>query len=262
MKILALHSPAIRASPAFGCSRSPTAADIPLTMPQAHDVYHAVAVVIPALNEEASLPRVLADLPPVGAVFVVDNGSQDRTAEVARQGGATVLSEPRRGYGSACQRGLQACRSFGAEVVVILDADYSDHPDELPRLVDPVLAGEADLVLGDRTRRALPGALLPQQRFGNALATGLIRLSTGHRYRDMGPFRAIRASALEGLHMQDPTYGWNVEMQMKAVRAGLRIREVPVSYRPRIGQSKISGTVRGSAKAGARILATVWRYRG
>lgn len=228
-------------------------------MPPA-DRYARVAVIIPALNEEQSLPLVLAELPPVGKVIVVDNGSTDRTAEVARAGGAELVREERRGYGAACQRGIQAANAWGAEIIVILDADHSDHAEELPLLVDPVLRDEADLVMGDRTRLAQRGALMPQQRLGNALATFLMARATGHRYADMGPFRAIRASGLAALEMEDLTWGWNVEMQMKAVRRGLRVREVPVRYRPRVGQSKISGTVRGTLRAGARILVAVATY--
>lgn len=220
---------------------------------------------IPALNEEQSLPLVLAALPPVGAVIVVDNGSADRTGERAREAGAELVVEPRRGYGSACLAGIARARELGfdqnpAAVLVILDADFSDHPDELPLLVDPVLAGRADLVLGDRTRKAEPGAILPHQRFGNGLATFLIGRVTGHRYRDMGPFRAIRLQALIALDMRDTNYGWNVEMQMKAVRAGLRVLEVPVGYRKRVGESKISGTIRGSARAGVKIIRAVRTY--
>lgn len=222
--------------------------------------YRRVAVVIPALNEEESLPLVLAALPPVGHVVVVDNGSTDRTAERAASLGALVVPEPRRGYGTACQAGIARAVALGAEVIVILDADFSDHPDELPLIVEPVLSGEADLVLGDRTRHAEPGALLPHQRFGNAFATALIALVTGRRYRDMGPFRAIRVDSLLALRMRDPNYGWNVEMQMKAARAGLRVLEVPVHYRKRVGESKISGTIRGSVQAGVKIVAAVRTY--
>ncbi len=223
--------------------------------------YRRVAVVIPALNEEAALPLVLAEIPPVGVVIVVDNGSTDRTAEVARAAGAVVVTEPRRGYGSACLAGIARARQRDPQVLVILDADHSDHPEELPQLVDPVLRGEADLVIGDRTELAARDALFPQQRYGNALATRLIHAATGHRYRDMGPFRAISLRSLDRLEMEDPTWGWNVEMQMKAVQRGLRVREVPVRYRKRVGYSKISGTVRGTARAGAKILWAVWRYR-
>jgi glycosyltransferase involved in cell wall biosynthesis len=225
-----------------------------------------VAVIIPALNEEESLPSVLADLPSqlpgarVEPVLVVDNGSTDNTAQVAASCGAVVLHQPKRGYGNACLAGLAHLSVAPPDAVVILDADYSDHPEDLACVLAPLLSGEADMVLGDRTGLASPGSLLPQQRLGNALATRLIRLRTGHRYRDMGPFRAITWEALSALKMSDPTWGWNVEMQMRAIQQGLRVREVPVRYRPRIGQSKISGTVRGSLKAGGRILWAVWRY--
>jgi glycosyltransferase involved in cell wall biosynthesis len=231
-----------------------------LSSKDAKDRYQKVVVVIPALNEEQSLHHVLAELPSVGAVVVVDNGSTDRTAQVARQGGATVVNEPHRGYGRACQSGLDEARRLGADVVVILDADHSDHPSELPLLVEPVLTGQADMVLGDRTQYAEKGALLPQQRLGNILATQLIKWVTDHTYRDMGPFRAIRMSALDQLEMTDPTWGWNVEMQIKAIQRGLTVIEVPVHYRPRIGQSKISGTVKGTVRAGACILWATWRY--
>jgi len=227
-----------------------------------------VAVIIPALDEEASLPLVLRDLSAVprdgftlDRVVVVDNGSRDRTADLARDGGATVVAEPRRGYGSACLKGFAALAPDPPDVVVILDADYSDRPRELPRLLAPILADRADLVMGERVTRAERGSLLPQQRWGNALATHLIARVGGHRYADMGPFRAIRWTSLETLEMEDPTWGWNVEMQLKALQRGLRVLEVPVSYRPRVGRSKISGTVRGTVKAGTRILWAVWHYR-
>ncbi len=217
-------------------------------------------VLIPALNEEGPLPRVLAALPRAGVreVVVVDNGSTDRTAEVAQAAGARVIREPRRGYGRACLTGLDALRADPPEVVVFVDADYSDYPEELPRVLAPILAGEADLVIGSRVRGARePGALLPQARFGNWLATGLIRLATGVRFSDLGPFRAARWDALQAIAMADQGFGWTVEMQMKAAQARLRCVEVPVSYRPRIGHSKITGTLSGSVRAGAKILATI-----
>jgi glycosyltransferase involved in cell wall biosynthesis len=223
-----------------------------------------IAVLIPALNEEASLPYVLADLPKdvVEEVVVIDNGSSDRTAEMARAQGATVLSEPRRGYGSACLAGIEYLKAKEPDVVVFLDADYSDYPDELPAVIQPILTEEYDFVLGSRTKgKAEPGALLFQARFGNALATSLIRWLYGFPYSDLGPFRAIRFSALLNLGMIDRTYGWNVEMQIKAVRRHLRIAEVPVRYRKRAGgESKVSGTIKGTLLAGYKILWTVFRY--
>jgi glycosyltransferase involved in cell wall biosynthesis len=223
-----------------------------------------IAVLIPALNEEATLPRVLADLPKdVGEeIVVIDNGSSDRTAEVARAGGATVLSEPRRGYGSACLAGIEYLQTKNPDVVAFLDADYSDHPEELPLVIRPIVEEGYDLVVGSRTKgRRERGALLPQARFGNVLATSLIRWFYGFSYSDLGPFRAIRFPALLNLGMTDRTYGWTVEMQIKAVRKGLRITEVPVRYRKRAGgQSKVSGTVKGTVLAGYKILWTVFRY--
>jgi glycosyltransferase involved in cell wall biosynthesis len=226
-----------------------------------------VTVIIPALNEEQSLPLVLADLPPVGQVIVVDNGSDDATAEAAARGGATVVAEPQRGYGAACLRGLAAIadRVRGGhsppQVVVFLDADYSDHPELLPQLVEPILQGHAELVLGSRLLgRREPGAMPPQSVFGNQLACFLMRWLFGARYTDLGPFRAIAYPALCDLEMIDCNFGWTIEMQIKAVRAGLRIQEVPVPYRRRVGHSKISGTVAGSIRAGVKILWTIARY--
>lgn len=219
-----------------------------------------VAVVIPCLNEEEALPVVLGELPAGLRVVVGDNGSTDRSVELARAAGAEVVIQPRRGYGGAVQAALGALAADPPDVVVVLDADHSSWIEDLDALLAPIRAGEADLVLGDRTVLAEPGALTAPQRLGNALATWLIRLRTGVHYRDMGPFRAIRWPALVSLGMEDPTWGWNVEMQMKAARQGLRVKEVAVRYRPRIGQSKISGTVKGVARAGARIVWACWRY--
>lgn len=223
-----------------------------------------IAVLIPALNEEATLPAVLADLPTefIEEVVVIDNGSSDHTVQVAHASGATVLSEPRRGYGSACLAGVEYLRAKRPDIVVFLDADYSDHPNELPTVVRPIVAGECDLVIGSRTKgKAEPGALLLQARFGNALATLLIRLLYGFSYSDLGPFRAIRFTPLLELGMIDRTYGWTVEMQIKAIRQKLRIAEVPVSYRKRAGgESKVSGTIKGTILAGYKILWTVFRY--
>jgi len=222
-----------------------------------------VAVVIPALDEEASLPLVLAAIPhpPVDDVIVVDNGSRDRTADVAADAGARVVHEPKRGYGAACLRGIGALDA-ATDVVVFLDADYSDHPDELPALLVPIAAGTHDFVIGSRLAGALEkGAMPVQARWGNRLAVFLMRLLWGARYTDLGPFRAIRTDALERLGMRDRDFGWTIEMQIKAHRCGLRVTERPVSYRPRIGASKISGTVSGTLRAGAKILWTIARQR-
>jgi glycosyltransferase involved in cell wall biosynthesis len=223
-----------------------------------------IDVVIPALNEEASLPLVLAALPhpPVRRVVVADNGSKDGTERVAREGGAIVVPAERRGYGSACLAALDHLRhNDPPDVVVFIDADFSDHPEELPRLVAPILAGEADLVIGSRVLgNREPGALLPQARAGNLVACLLIRLLYRHRFTDLGPFRAIRWDALERLGMADPNFGWTAEMQVKALRHGLRATEVPVSYRKRVGVSKITGTISGTVRAGYKILWTALRY--
>ena len=225
-----------------------------------------VVVVIPARDESASVGRVVASLPEVDEVIVVDNGSRDDTASVARAAGATVVSEPRAGYGRACLAGLahvaKRPEADAPAAVAFVDADLSDRPEELPSLLAPISRGEADLVigsrvLGQRAGRVEPGALLPQARWGNALACALIRARWGTRFTDLGPFRAVRYDALRRLGMQDKTFGWTVEMQVRAVRAGLRCTEVPVSYRRRIGTSKITGTVNGTVRAGAKILWTV-----
>ncbi len=226
-----------------------------------------VAVVIPAYNEESSLPLVLRDLPPVGLVIVADNGSTDRTAKVAAQTGAVVVAEERRGYGSACLAGLSELRRQIAagrsapRVVAFVDADYSDHPDQLLELLEPIIANRADFVLGSRlVGDRQPGAMPPQSLYGNRLACWLMRLFFGVRYTDLGPFRAIAYRQLRELHMSDTNFGWTVEMQIKAAKARLRVLEVPVRYRKRIGASKISGTVRGTVLAGGKILYTIAKY--
>ena len=221
-----------------------------------------IVVVIPALNEEAALPKVLAALPweHLEEVVVVDNGSSDRTAQVAQAGGATVLSEARQGYGWACLAGIEYLKARPPDVLVFLDGDYSDYPDDLGDVVRPIIEEGYDLVIGSRPQRAGAGALLLHAQLGNALATWLIHLIYGFTYTDLGPFRAIRFPELLAIDMQDKTYGWTVEMQIKAIRHGLRITEVPVRYRPRIGRSKVSGTLKGTLLAGAKILWTVCRY--
>ena len=222
-----------------------------------------VAVIIPALNESESLPLVLADLPPVGDVIVVDNGSTDATADVAARCGATVVFESSRGYGAACLRGLAVLRDrpVRPRIVVFLDGDYSDHPDLLPVLVEPIRSGQAEFVLGSRlTGDCEPGAMPPQSRYGNRLACCLMRMLFASRYTDLGPFRAIDYQALSRLEMLDRNFGWTVEMQIKATQAGLRTLEIPVPYRRRVGTSKISGTVSGTIQAGWKILYLIARY--
>lgn len=223
-------------------------------------------MVLPALDEEHSIGLVLDALPRAGvaAIVVADNGSADATAAVASQRGATVVFEPRRGYGRACLTALAEVARQGPsadDAVVFLDADFSDDPAELPQVVGPVIRGEADLVVGSRTRGGADrGALLPQARFGNWLATRMLRAMTGVAFTDLGPFRAIRWSVLGHLRMTDPAFGWTVEMQLKAAAAGWRCVEVPVRYRKRVGRSKISGTVRGSVRAGVAILRVLLRH--
>jgi glycosyltransferase involved in cell wall biosynthesis len=214
-----------------------------------------VDVIIPALNEERSLPLVLREItdPRVRRVVVVDNGSTDGTAAVASEHGAAVVQESRRGYGSACLAGLRYIASEPPDVVAFVDADYSDFPHELGALLDALC--DQDLVIGSRTTgTAESGALLPQARFGNWLATRLIRARWGVHFTDLGPFRVVRWPALEMLRMRDPDFGWTVEMQVRAASIGLRCAEVPVSYRKRVGVSKITGTLRGSWLAGKKIL--------
>jgi glycosyltransferase involved in cell wall biosynthesis len=222
-----------------------------------------VDAIIPALDEAESLGSVLELLPspPVRRVFVADNGSTDATARVAREHGATVVFEPRRGYGAACLKGIEALASDPPDAVLFLDADLSDDPTEATAVLAPILEGRADLVIGSRVLgHREPGALAPHARFGNWLATRLLAALYGVRYTDLGPFRAIRYESLRALGMKDRDFGWTIEMQIKAARHGLRHAEVPVRYRRRVGRSKISGTFAGSVRAGASILGTVFSH--
>jgi glycosyltransferase involved in cell wall biosynthesis len=219
-----------------------------------------IAVVIPAVDEEAAIGLVVREIPPlVAEIVVVDNGSRDRTAEVAAAAGARVVREQRRGYGQACLAGIAAAPE--AEIYVFLDGDHSDDPAQLGELLAPILDGEAELVIGSRTlgRRA-PGAQPWHAVLGTRFCVGLMNLLIGTRATDLGPFRAITREALGRLQMQDRNFGWTVEMQLKAARQRLRVREVPVDYRPRLGRSKISGTVSGTLRAALKILGTIARH--
>lgn len=222
-----------------------------------------ISVIIPALNEEepiADVVRAVAATNIPREIIVVDNGSTDRTAECARQAGAKVVSEPTAGYGRACAAGVRAL-SPECEIVVFLDGDGSDCPEFMNQLVDPIVRGTHDFVIGSRTRgQREPGSMNMQQIFAGRFTGWLLSILYGVRYSDMCPFRAIRCDALERLGMREKTYGWNLEMQMKAARSGLRVLEVPVNHRRRTGGvSKVSGTLRGTFVAGARILTTLLR---
>ena len=225
--------------------------------------YHQkISVIIPALNEEESIGQVLNDIPGeiVEEVIVVDNGSNDNTVTVAKSLGASVIREPLKGYGAACLRGISILKQ-DTDIVVFLDADYSDYPQDLPAVVKPIVTGKAEMVIGSRMSGAREkGALLPQAVFGNKLAAFLIRLFWGFKYTDLGPFRAIRYKDLLALNMVDKNFGWTVEMQIKALKKGVRTVEVPVRYRKRIGKSKITGTFSGTMRAGVKIIYTIFKY--
>ncbi len=221
---------------------------------------HFISAIIPALNEERSIALVLADLPEeIDEVIVCDNGSVDQTAAIARQAGAQVVTEAERGYGAACLKAAQALNPK-TDVILFLDADYSDHPEQALRLIGPLINGAADLVIGSRmmepeSRAALP----PVARFGNWLAVSLMRRLWKTDFTDLGPFRAIRYESFCALGMRDRNFGWTVEMQIRAAKLGLRSTEIAVSYRKRVGRSKISGTIVGSIRAGAKILYLIFR---
>jgi glycosyltransferase involved in cell wall biosynthesis len=220
-----------------------------------------ISVIIPALDEETSIANVINDLPKdiVDEIIVVDNGSSDNTGSVAENAGAKVVKEDVKGYGAACQKGISSAAV--SDIVVILDADYSDYPERIRILLDPLIEQDFDMVLGSRVLgNAEKGSLNLPQILGNRLAVYLIAKVTGFKYTDMGPFRAIKTEKLKGLNMIDKNFGWNVEMQIKAAKHGLRIKEVPVDYRNRAGKSKISGTISGVIQAGIKITYSVFRY--
>ena len=221
-----------------------------------------IAVIIPVFNEVTSISKVISDLPErVDEIVVVDNGSTDATGKVAEQAGATVLLEKRKGYGHACLKGMAYLSKKPLDILVFLDGDYSDFPEELDNVIAPILSGTADFVVGAR-KKALreAGAMTPQQVFGNALACTLMRWLYGSRFTDLGPFRAIRWKTLQQLKMQDKTYGWTAEMQLKVLRKKIPYAEIPVHYRKRIGTSKVSGTVKGTILAGFKILGWIGRF--
>lgn len=223
-----------------------------------------IDVIIPAYNEEESIALVLKDIPKdwVRQVIVCDNASTDKTADVASKYGAKVVYQPRKGYGSACLKGMELVRNNvnPPDIIVFLDADYSDHPEELPKLVQPLIDLNYDLVIGSRALGNMEnGAMMPQQIFGNWLATNLIRWLYHYEFTDLGPFRAIRYQKLLELEMADPDFGWTVEMQVKAAKQKLKCTEVAVTYRRRVGISKVSGTIKGTILAGHKILWTIFK---
>lgn len=222
-----------------------------------------IVVIIPAFNEENGIGQVLSEIPKdlVEEVVVVNNASTDDTEKIARDAGATVLREEIPGYGRACLKGIEYVRQNPPDVVVFLDADHSDYPEEMTSVVEPILDRNADLVIGSRALgNREKGSMTPQQVFGNWLATGLLKLFYNVRFTDLGPFRAIRFDKLMAIDMQDKTYGWTVEMQLKAAKMKMNCVEVPVRYRKRIGFSKISGTIKGTVMAGYKILYTIFKY--
>jgi glycosyltransferase involved in cell wall biosynthesis len=225
---------------------------------------HDIRVIIPAFNEEKSIAKVIGAIPDtVKEIIVVNNNSTDQTAKVAKKAGATVLNETRMGYGYACLKGLNYLgqQSKTPDIIVFIDGDYSDYPQELPKVVAPIIEEGVDFVIGARVKSLREkGSMTPQQVFGNWLATSLMRLMYGARFSDLGPFRAIRYDRLLELEMEDKTYGWTVEMQLKAIKHRLAYVEVPVHYKKRIGISKVSGTVKGTIFAGVKILGWIFKY--
>lgn len=224
----------------------------------------AVNVIIPALNESAAISKVIGDIPDfVQEIIVVDNGSTDTTAEMAKNAGATVLHESKKGYGHACLKGLDYLKNSDqkTDIVVFLDGDYSDYPEQMSDVIAPITDNNMDFVLGSRKKNlSEKGAMQPQQRFGNWLATRLMTLFFNSKFTDLGPFRAIKYEVLNSLDMRDQTYGWTVEMQLKILKQKFTYCEIPVKYRNRIGVSKVSGTLKGTIFAGVKILSWIFKY--
>lgn len=223
-----------------------------------------IKVIIPAFNEAESIAEVINEIPDaVSEIIVINNNSSDNTAQNAEKAGATVLTENQRGYGYACLKGMNyiAEQSDPPNIIVFIDGDYSDYPEELNKIVEPILKNDIDFVIGARVKRLREeGSMTPQQIFGNWLATSLMKLFFGATFTDLGPFRAIKYDKLLQLQMEDKTYGWTVEMQLKALKKKLTYTEVPVRYKKRIGISKVSGTVKGSIFAGIKILSWIFKY--
>lgn len=223
-----------------------------------------IKVIIPAVNEADSISKVIAEIPDfVSEIIVVNNGSTDNTASVAKAAGATVLEEPKKGYGNACLKGLAYLSEIDTppDIVVFLDGDYSDYPAEMTQIVTPIVNNEVDFVVGARvSAKREAGSMTFPQRFGNWLATFLMRYLFQSNFTDLGPFRAIKYTVLQQLQMQDQTYGWTVEMQLKVLKKNIRYTEVPVSYKKRIGESKVSGTIKGAIFAGVKILGWIFKY--
>ena len=223
-----------------------------------------INVVIPAFNEELSIGKVVDAIPKdwIETVIVVNNNSTDKTQEVAALAGATVLLEKRKGYGYACLTGIEEAKKNKADIIVFLDGDFSDYPEEIPQVIEPILEQGMDMVIGSRaTGKREKGSMTPQQVFGNWLATRLMKIFYGANFTDLGPFRAIKMDALEKLQMADKTYGWTIEMQIKAAKLKMNVCEVPVQYKKRIGVSKVSGTVKGTVLAGIKIIFAVFKYK-
>ena len=224
----------------------------------------AIKVIIPAYNEAAAISKVIGDIPNfVQEIIVVDNGSTDPTSEVAKRAGATVIIEPNKGYGFACLKGIEYIQNSNqkTDIIVFIDGDYSDYPQQISEIIAPILNQNIDFVLGSRKKNlSEKGAMRPQQRFGNWLATNLMRLFFDSKFTDLGPFRAIKYKVLQQLNMKDKTYGWTVEMQLKILKQNFTYMEVPVKYRNRIGVSKVSGTLKGTIFAGVKILTWIFKY--